>query len=666
MLSTDKFELSRVPLAKPVKRNGGLTGFNIHAGRVRQSPGQNTTNSMNIMGQCGTQWVRLWWHWNMVQPSLDKWTFEDFDRQLEAAESAGLNVIACLNTIYDPDSWRYNAWESMGRAAKKYETDEQRLEAKKLVRAFVQKLVTRYKGRITHWQVDNEPYAGTTVPKPGSTVGGAENHLANLETAYHAAKEIDPDCKILAFPSVNMNAYALLDWVLANGMAEHADILSFHPYAMVASPETTYPQWRRDIQPILEKNNYQGELWVTEGGIETERSGYIGGTDALSTAAMLIRNFVVASANDVKVLTWFSGDCAPSYLYAVLLGTTPKPALVATGIFVDQVGQTNTPKRIVMDKIGPGLRTYLYVRDDGPMAVAWSIGAAKTRSIQLPCAPETITVADMMGNNVDHDQPDTTIVLSPTPIYVAAPTLDTAGLEKLFTGATYLRDRTQTMPTGRVLETIRRELVQAKDVIQSPGPYKVDDQGFIRDWLILGPFANPGKRGANAGRPVDFLESLGGEAKARLNQMDGLQYSFPDDQSVWPGLPDQPMNLYPMVLRGKKIPVNLSSAIAALEVVSYVYCEVDCPDDRDAILAIGSDDGEQTWLNGVKILDVDKGRAATIDEDTANVRLNKGRNVLLVKVDQDIGGFSVALRFKTPDDKPMTDLTVWLPQDKAK
>ena len=148
--------------------------------------------------------------------------------------------------------------------------------------------------------------------------------------------------------------------------------------------------------------------------------------------------------------------------------------------------------------------------------------------------------------------------------------------------------------------------------------------------------------------------------------MDGLQYAFPDDQSAWPGLPDQPMNLYPIALHGKKVPVDLSSAIAALEVVSYVYCEVDCPDDRDAVLAIGSDDGEQTWLNGVKVLDVDKGRAATIDEDAANVKLDKGRNMLLVKVDQDIGGFSLALRFKTPDGKPMTDLTVWLPQDKAK
>jgi hypothetical protein len=66
---------------------------------------------------------------------------------------------------------------------------------------------------------------------------------------------------------------------------------------------------------------------------------------------------------------------------------------------------------------------------------------------------------------------------------------------------------------------------------------------------------------------------------------------------------------------------------------AYAYCEFEMPADRPCILSLGSNDGCRVWLNGLQVWDYPKGRPLSPDEDTVPVVLRKGRNHLLLKIE---------------------------------
>lgn len=68
------------------------------------------------------------------------------------------------------------------------------------------------------------------------------------------------------------------------------------------------------------------------------------------------------------------------------------------------------------------------------------------------------------------------------------------------------------------------------------------------------------------------------------------------------------------------------------------------PQDHDAVLLLGSDDGVRVWLNQNMVLNNDIPRGFTLDEDKVNIKLNKGRNVLVFKVNDLGGGWNLAAR----------------------
>jgi len=71
-----------------------------------------------------------------------------------------------------------------------------------------------------------------------------------------------------------------------------------------------------------------------------------------------------------------------------------------------------------------------------------------------------------------------------------------------------------------------------------------------------------------------------------------------------------------------------------LFVTGYAHTYIKVPEDMDAVLLTGSDDGIKVWLNGKVVLRKDLNRAAVAGDDEAEVHLKAGWNSLLVKVRQ--------------------------------
>jgi len=95
-------------------------------------------------------------------------------------------------------------------------------------------------------------------------------------------------------------------------------------------------------------------------------------------------------------------------------------------------------------------------------------------------------------------------------------------------------------------------------------------------------------------------------------------------------------------------------------VVCYALTYLRAPEDMDATLALGSDDGVVVWLNGEEVHRNTVGRAYQPKEDRVPVHLKKGSNTLLLKVSQGGGDWSFCVHVETLGGGPLTSVTAHL------
>jgi putative heme-binding domain-containing protein len=71
---------------------------------------------------------------------------------------------------------------------------------------------------------------------------------------------------------------------------------------------------------------------------------------------------------------------------------------------------------------------------------------------------------------------------------------------------------------------------------------------------------------------------------------------------------------------------------AGKQSASYLYAEIDSPDEQDAQALLGIDDSAVLWVNGREVFRHADMRAAAPGQHTVAVRLAKGKNTVLLKV----------------------------------
>ncbi len=71
--------------------------------------------------------------------------------------------------------------------------------------------------------------------------------------------------------------------------------------------------------------------------------------------------------------------------------------------------------------------------------------------------------------------------------------------------------------------------------------------------------------------------------------------------------------------------------------VSYLYREVESPADQEVTVLLGTDDGAKLWVNGGLVHTGRQHRAAQPEQDTLKVKLKKGANKVLLKINNGDG-----------------------------
>ena len=71
--------------------------------------------------------------------------------------------------------------------------------------------------------------------------------------------------------------------------------------------------------------------------------------------------------------------------------------------------------------------------------------------------------------------------------------------------------------------------------------------------------------------------------------------------------------------------------------IDYVWAQIDMPEETKGTLGIGSDDGVKVWLNGELIHKNWMHRTVGVDSDRMPVLFKKGRNQLVLKIQNSLG-----------------------------
>jgi hypothetical protein len=165
---------------------------------------------------------------------------------------------------------------------------------------------------------------------------------------------------------------------------------------------------------------------------------------------------------------------------------------------------------------------------------------------------------------------------------------------------------------------------------------------YIRDWLILGPIPTGTDLGSAANDAENRKTMSAILAKPFLSDEAALQPSAGQSADV----AGMTLAWRPVHLDGDEIDFHKVFGGNTSNAVAYAVAVISSPREvRNATLYFASDDGATVWLNGKKVWTVDRIRGVNLDEDAVSgLTLKPGRNVLVVKVGQGVGGWGMAAR----------------------
>lgn len=164
-----------------------------------------------------------------------------------------------------------------------------------------------------------------------------------------------------------------------------------------------------------------------------------------------------------------------------------------------------------------------------------------------------------------------------------------------------------------------------------PEPALSIADGFVRRWMMVGPWKNP---------------------RNPQGEFQGNTTVFPPEEKVdwngyYTGMDNMPLIWHEEVFDKPVIPHPWINA------VSYGFSTIEVANDVRCVAALGSDDGYSLWINGELAGRRSQSRALKVDEEKLPVKLKKGRNTILFKIEDRGGGGAFAIRFLDENGAPV-------------
>ncbi len=161
------------------------------------------------------------------------------------------------------------------------------------------------------------------------------------------------------------------------------------------------------------------------------------------------------------------------------------------------------------------------------------------------------------------------------------------------------------------------------------------DAGFIKNWMVIGPFDAEAVVHSPTVAPPGFDKEYPPEKEIKFSK----SYSGMNGDVAWKEAKTQKSG----ILDFNAIYYPNNGAIA------YAYAEIESPDDRNAMITLGSDDGAKVWINSELVYSKHIWRGAVPDDELIDVQLKKGTNAILIKIENRGGRWEMIVRVVDPE-----------------
>ena len=171
----------------------------------------------------------------------------------------------------------------------------------------------------------------------------------------------------------------------------------------------------------------------------------------------------------------------------------------------------------------------------------------------------------------------------------------------------------------------------------------------IYKWLVTKPMpshyytSENNKKKLLDGFNKDFLSSIGGEKSPLVKE----EYKFTT--------PDGKINSFTKHT-WKSDYIDLTELFGKpSDVFTYLYSELYSNTNKDAYLHIGSNDECKVWVNGKLVIQYLNGRSAEPSQNIVKIKLHKGKNTILLKVNQLGGGWGAYVQIYSLEGQKVFD-----------
>ncbi len=367
----------------------------------------------------GAKWLRTFkiFHMAFIHPEENRFNFESAEKYMELADKHKLKVMPILGNQLGNSQWErwgtcFSAippWarsekKSLGGSSRGY---NQKLPDLKKFKEHTRKLAEHYKGRITAWEVWNEP----TVKMRGN------EYMPILKAAHDGIKQAAPDATVVGLCGTGDLGGDPLGWVkkslaFSENPNELMDVISVHTYA---SPADNEENSIKKLFKIVADKTSDGKpmpVWNTEVGtatipayhdIKPERVAYSRfiTTSPQDQANFLVGKEIMQMALGIQkhfyfILGFGSGHLGPGTGTFNLLeyDGAPRPSLMAYDAMTEIMEGAKFKEQIDLsanDFCG------VFDKGDKNIVFCWNFGK-KAETHDIACSPDGINFLDIMGN----------------------------------------------------------------------------------------------------------------------------------------------------------------------------------------------------------------------------------------------------------------------------
>jgi hypothetical protein len=272
----------RQALYEPVS-HAGVNPFGINVFLHHEVEPQKRERSLEMIADAGFHWIRQEFPWEDIEihgkddfvdrrndpDGVDAWA--KYDNIVDLADEHGLEITVRLS---NPPAWTRSLTNTVGTYAPPDDLADWG--------DFVAAVVSRYKGRIGHYQLWNEP---NIYPEWGERPVDPEGYTDLLCEGYRRAKEADPDAVIISGalaptvslhpgpgPGLGVNDFVFLQRMYDAGAAACFDVMAVNDYMLWSGPTDRRMQpdninFARPIyiRDIMVANGDAGKpIWISE------------------------------------------------------------------------------------------------------------------------------------------------------------------------------------------------------------------------------------------------------------------------------------------------------------------------------------------------------------------------------------------------------------------